>query len=88
MKTIGAKELRLNLEQVLKRVLDGEEVVIKHRFMDPVRLSPLREQGSSAKKLSGLQAFDKAEQNPSPYDKRKSIKELYDESISTKYNPN
>ncbi len=38
MKTIGAKELRLHLNEILDRVLEGEEILVKHRFKEPVRL--------------------------------------------------
>ena len=85
MKTIGAKELRLHLEEILDRVLRGEDVIVQHRFKKPVRISALHEPVRKDKKLSGLQAFDNAEKRPSPFDQNKSIKELYAESIRRKY---
>lgn len=36
-------------------------------------------------RLPGLAAFDDVEKKPSPFDPRKSIKELYRESIAKKY---
>jgi|GEM_PF-3429808 plasmid stability protein len=36
-------------------------------------------------RLPGLAAFDNVEKKPSPFDSRKSIKELYRESIAKKY---
>lgn len=82
MKTIGAKELRLHLDQVL----GGEEIIINHRLKQPVRLSavlptPTHKSG----KLSGLRAFDAAPKQKSLLDPDKSIKELYHESITNKY---
>lgn len=86
MKTVGAKELRLHLDQVLDRVLNGEDIVVRHRFKDPVRLSALRSPATSGlEKLAGLHAFDAAPKRRSSLDPNKSTKELYTESISRKY---
>ena len=86
MKTIGAKELRLHLDQILDRVLSGEDVVVRHRFKDPVRLSALRTSNTgSSEKLAGLRAFDAASKRPSPFGSDRSVKELYRESIKRKY---
>ncbi len=86
MKTIGAKELRLHLDQVLDRVLSGEDIVIRHRFKDPVRLSAFRSpDASGSHKLAGLRAFDAAPKRRSPFDPNKSVKQLYNESIFRKH---
>jgi antitoxin (DNA-binding transcriptional repressor) of toxin-antitoxin stability system len=87
MKTIGAKELRLHLDQVFDRVLSGEDIIVNHRFKGPVRLSALYSASSEAKpkRLAGLRAFDTAPKQSSPYDPHKSIKELYNESIAKKH---
>lgn len=85
MKVIGAKELRLHLNQVLDRVIGGEDIVVQHRFKDPVMLSALRKIPQDKGKLTGLQAFDEAAKRPSPFDPNKPIKELYRESTSPKY---
>lgn len=85
MKTIGAKELRLHLDQIIDRVLRGEDVVVQHRFKEPIRLSALRPPKPSSHKLPGLHAFDAAPKRPSPFDPHTPIKDLYHESISSKY---
>lgn len=87
MTTIGAKEFRLNMDDVLDRVLAGEDIVLKHRFKEPVRLlatNPANNKQSRAR-LDGLRAFDAAPKKPSPFDPNKSIKELYHESMAKKY---
>jgi len=87
MKTIGAKELRLHFDQVLDRVLSGEDIIVKHRFKGPVRLSSVHTPLSTNKsqKLAGLRAFDAAAKRTMPFATNKSIKELYNESIARKY---
>jgi antitoxin (DNA-binding transcriptional repressor) of toxin-antitoxin stability system len=86
MKTIGAKELRLHLNQVLDRVLAGEDIIVSHRFKAPIKLSALSSiPNASSEKLAGLRAFDAAPKRKVPYDKRKPVKDLYDESITQKY---
>lgn len=86
MKTIGAKELRLHLDQILDQVLGGEEVIINHRFKRPVRLSAVFPTTThKSGKLSGLRAFDAAPKHKSSLGPDKSIKELYHESITNKY---
>ena len=86
MKTIGAKELRLHLDQILDRVLNGEDIIVSHRFKGPVRLSALRTTSTdNSEKLTGLRAFDAAPKRSSPYDPNKPLKELYHESITRKY---
>lgn len=87
MKTIGAKELRLHLDEILDRVLSGEEIIVSHRFKAPVKLSALHPKSttSSPARLAGLHAFDTVPKNNSPYDTTKSIKESYEESISKKH---
>ncbi len=86
MKTIGAKELRKHLDEVLDRVLHGEDVVIQHRFKNPIRMSALYpSENQATRKLFGLHAFDAATKKASLLDPKKSIKELYDESLTRKY---
>ncbi len=85
MKTIGAKELRTNLDQILDRVANGEEILVSHRLKkNPVRLSAVYTNSSntSSNKHSGLQAFDAAAKKPNPFDPKSSIKDLYSQSIS------
>ena len=78
MKAIGAKELRLHLDQVLNRVLGGEDIVVHHRFMGTVRLSALHSPATTgSEKLAGLHAFDAAPKRRSSLDPNKSTKELY-----------
>jgi len=85
MKTIGAKELRLHLDQVLDQVLRGEDIIVNHRFKEPVRITAVKKQSPKSAHSPGLHAFDAAKKRSSPFDPKKSIKELYDESISDKY---
>jgi len=87
MKTIGAKEFRLHLNQIFDRVIKGEEIIVNHRFKGPIRLSAVQDGSlrSGANTLEGLKAFDVAKKRKSPYDPNKSVKELYHESISKKY---
>lgn len=87
MKTIGAKELRLNLDKILDAVLNGEDIVVKHRFKAPVRLSAERP-SDAGKTLAGLKALDEARKTlkkPFPYDKNKPLKEIYRELLEEKY---
>jgi antitoxin (DNA-binding transcriptional repressor) of toxin-antitoxin stability system len=87
MKIIGAKELRQHLDSVLDRVLSGEDIIVSHRFKDPVRMSALHASSSGKhEKLAGLRAFDAAPKSDASFDKNKSVKELYNESIAKKYN--
>lgn len=85
MKTIGAKELRIHLDQVLDQVLAGEDIIVAHRFKGPVRITSVQNQITKSSHLSGLQAFDAAPKQSSPFSSKKSIKELYDESASNKF---
>jgi antitoxin (DNA-binding transcriptional repressor) of toxin-antitoxin stability system len=85
MKTIGAKELRLHLDQVLDQLLQGEDIIVSHRFKGPVRLTSVYKQPTQQARLSGLRAFDMAPKRASPFDSKKTVKELYNESIAKKY---
>lgn len=86
MKTIGAKDLRQNMDEVLDRVINGEDIIIQHRFKKPVRLSALNvSSNTNHQKLAGLKAFETASKQPSPFNPNKTVKELYHESISDKY---
>lgn len=86
MKTIGAKELRMNLDTVLDRVLSGEDVIISHRFKKPVRLTAERQSPhKNYSTLQGLKAFDKSTKRMPSFDVNKPLSELYQESLSKKY---
>lgn len=86
MKTIGAKDLRQNMNEVLNRVINGEDIIVQHRFKKPVRLSALNDLANkSHQKLAGLKAFKDAPKKPSSFNSSKTVKELYHESISDKY---
>jgi antitoxin (DNA-binding transcriptional repressor) of toxin-antitoxin stability system len=86
MKTIGAKELRQHLDSVLDRVLNGEDIIVSHRFKDPVRISALHASPSGKReKLAGLRAFDAAPKTGVSFDKNRPVKKLYDESVTKKY---
>jgi antitoxin (DNA-binding transcriptional repressor) of toxin-antitoxin stability system len=87
MKTIGAKELRVHLDQVLDRVLKGEDIIVSHRFKAPVRLSAVETSSDIQKRqaLAGLRAFEAAPKKSLSFDSKKSVKELYHESITRKH---
>lgn len=88
MKTIGAKELRVNMDQILDKVTNGEEILVSHRLKKhPIRLSAVyvNESTRSADRHAGLKAFDKAPKKPNPFDQKSSLKELYNASISKKH---
>lgn len=87
MKTITAKEFRLNLNKVLDQVLAGEEVILKHRFKPAVRLSAAatHETPRAKEAFAGLRAFDAAPKKPSTLDPNKNIKQLYRETIAKKH---
>jgi antitoxin (DNA-binding transcriptional repressor) of toxin-antitoxin stability system len=86
MKTIGAKDLRQNMDEILDRVINGEDIIIQHRFKKPVRLSAMNASANKHnQKLAGLQAFEAAPKKASPFNPNKSVKELYHESITDKY---
>lgn len=65
----------------------GEEIIVKHRFRDPVRITPLRPTVAEEEpsKTPGLDALLKAPRKGYYFDPNKSIKELYAESIAKKY---
>jgi antitoxin (DNA-binding transcriptional repressor) of toxin-antitoxin stability system len=87
MKTISAKELRNNLDAILERVNAGEDIVIKHRFKEPVKLSALHPPKNKADKqhLPGLAAFEAAPKKPVSFDPKKSVKEIYHELLDKEY---
>ena len=86
MKTIGAKELRTNLDKVLDRVLSGEDVIVQHRFKNPIRLSAVHAPASTdTKKLAGLHAFEAAPKQPIAFSPNKSVKELYHDYLDDRY---
>ena len=88
MKTIGAKELRINLDQILDQVANGEEILVSHRLKKhPIRLSAVypSNQSTLGNRHAGLRAFDAAPKKPSPFDPKSSFKDLYSQSISNQY---
>ena len=86
MKTIGAKDLRLHMDEILDRVLNGEDIIVQHRFKNPVRLSAVYAPAATdTKRLAGLRAFEAAPKLPLSLDPNKSIKELYHESLDARY---
>lgn len=88
MKTIGAKELRVNLDQILDRVANGEEILVSHRLKKhPIRLSAVYTKNSSTSRdrHAGLRALDAAAKKNNPFDPNSSIKDLYNQSVSSKY---
>ena len=86
MKTIGAKDLRKNLGEVLDRVNNGEAIILKHRFKKPVLLSAFNSMDSTnSEKLAGLKAFENAPKRRAYFDPNKPTKELYHEAITDKY---
>ncbi|MEI6481565.1 MAG: type II toxin-antitoxin system Phd/YefM family antitoxin [Candidatus Saccharibacteria bacterium] len=85
MKTITAKELRNNLDSILERVNAGEEIIVKHRFRDPVRLVPNNAIKDTGKKMIGLAALDNAPRKEYFLDPNKSYKELYHDALDKKY---
>ena len=86
MKTIGAKDLRQNMDEILDRVINGEDIIVQHRFKKPIRLSALNSLANKNNpRLAGLKAFENAPKQPSTFNSNKTIKELYHESISDKY---
>ena len=88
MKTIGAKELRINLDQILDQVANGEEILVSHRLKKhPIRLSAVYTNSSntSADRHAGLHAFDASAKKISPFDPKTPLKDLYNKSISDKH---
>ncbi|QQS19761.1 hypothetical protein IPL85_05860 [Candidatus Saccharibacteria bacterium] len=88
MKTIGAKELRINLDKILDQVANGEEILVSHRLKKhPIRLSAVysRSPSTSNERHAGLNAFDAASKKSNPFDRKSSLKDLYTKSISKKY---
>jgi len=87
MKTITAKELRDNLESIAKRVSSGEHIKVTYRHKPVFTLTPSFSSPDkvASRKMPGLEAFDKAPSKGYMFDKNKSIKQLYHESLVEKY---
>jgi hypothetical protein len=88
MKTIGAKELRNNLDQILDQVANGEEILVSHRLKKhPIRLRAVYTNSSntSSDKHAGLRFFDASSKKHSPFDPKTSLKDLYNQSIIDKH---
>lgn len=84
-KSIGATELRKDFDGVFGQVVNGQSIVVNHRFIGSIKLEPLDTKFQDQKKLLGLKAFDAAPKKTFKIDKHKSIKQLYSESIAKKY---
>ena len=85
MKTINARQLRESMEKTFDTVLSGEDVVITHRFKDPVRITRVTYDSHDKSKLMGLAIFDSATKNKIPFSKNVSLKKLYKDSLNKKY---
>ena len=85
MKTITAVEFRKNMGDVLSRVGAGEEFLITYRNSDPVMLVPQKHRHEK-RAVTGLDALNSAPRKNFKYDAKKSIKQLYGESLNEKYN--
>lgn len=83
--TIKATELRNQLEEVFDKVNGGQEVIVTHRFKQPLKLEPIMPPPKNKTALSGLKTFDEAAKQPSPYSSKTSLKDLYSKSIAKKY---
>ncbi len=86
MKTIGAKDLRQHMDEILDRVLGGEDIIVQHRFKDPVRLSAVHSPAATdTKRPSGLRVFEAAPKQTLSLDPHKPINQLHHESLDAKY---
>jgi antitoxin (DNA-binding transcriptional repressor) of toxin-antitoxin stability system len=85
MKTINARQLRESMEKTFDTVLSGEDVVITHRFKEPVRITRVTSDDHDKSKLMGLAIFDNATKKKIPFSKNVSLKKLYKESLDKKY---
>lgn len=84
MKTLTATDLRNNLDDVMKRVSSGQELILTHRFYGSIKLSPI-DRPQSSERLAGLEVFVASSKRKHNLPNKKSIKDIYDESISAKY---
>lgn len=84
MTTITAVELRNHLEDIIKRVMAGEDVRVTYRQKPAIRLTTDIVQ-DAPKHMSGLDAFLASPRKKSTLDPNKSIKELYHEHLDKKY---
>lgn len=85
MKTITSKDLRNNMDKILERVNAGEEIIITHRYRQPVKLTLADE--APKKGLSGLAALDNAKAKvkiPASL-KHGDLKEIYHKDLLKKY---
>ena len=85
MKTITSKDLRSSLDKTFDAVNNGEDIVITHRFKNPVRLTRVPGASNGKSALSGLAKFDAAPKKQSPYGNKQSLKEIYKNSLEQKY---
>ena len=84
MTTITAVELRNNLEDIVKRAMAGETFRVTYRRDKVLRLTADKPK-ELPKRMSGLDAFNKAPRKGYKYDETKSWKELYGEMLEEKY---
>lgn len=85
MKTITSKDLRNNMDKILARVNAGEDIIITHRYRQPVKLSLVGDNDSSKKELAGLKAFDAHKKIRPNKHKTADIKKLYKDHLEEKY---
>lgn len=91
MKTVGAKEFRLNMNKLLDEALAGQEIIIQHRFKQPVRLTrdDSARQGNGASLAQVLRDLrPRIDQHQASLSAKKSLKALYRESMAKKYGVN
>lgn len=85
MKTITSKDLRNNMDKILERVNAGEDIIITHRYRQPVKLTLADK--SPKKGLSGLAALDNAKAKvkiPASL-KYGDLQEIYHKDLLKKY---
>jgi antitoxin (DNA-binding transcriptional repressor) of toxin-antitoxin stability system len=85
MTTITAKELRDNLASVVRRTTNGEHIRVTYREREVFEIRPIDTPTGRGKGMPGLEAFLAANKKPSPYDPKKSVKQLYHELLEAKY---
>jgi antitoxin (DNA-binding transcriptional repressor) of toxin-antitoxin stability system len=89
MNTITATELRTNLDDVMRRVGQGQELLLTHRFYGSIKLSPSTKVSTRGRLhgLSVLRASQSKQGNHPAQDlKTADLKQLYHEHLEAKYN--
>jgi len=89
MNTITAKELRDNLQDVIKRVSAGEHIQVTYRNQPKIRLEPTNaSKGETTRaRFAGLELLKKAQKNASIPERYRTgdLKQLYREDMAKKY---